>query len=84
MAVPFLNLLANLQERGGGVTVRVGGNSQEAAILVESIPDGNVLEKDKSDVSNPVFLPLSPTFPRPNRFHRHKLLLWYTLWSFCI
>ena len=52
--MPFLNLLANLQERGGGVTVRIGGNSQETAVLVPSIPDGSTLEKDKSDLYNPV------------------------------
>lgn len=52
--MPLLNLLANLQERGGRVTIRVGGNSQETAVLVPSIPDGSVLEKDKSNAYNPV------------------------------
>lgn len=63
MSVPFLNLLANLQERGGRVTVRVGGNSQETAILVPSIPDGSVLEKDKSNTYNPVWLLPPLSFP---------------------
>ncbi|KAF8154266.1 glycoside hydrolase family 79 protein [Crassisporium funariophilum] len=33
--VPWLNLMANLQERSGGVLVRLGGNTQEFAKLVE-------------------------------------------------
>lgn len=56
MSVPFLNLLANLQERAGRVTIRIGGNSQETAILVPSLADGNTLEKDKSNLYNPVWL----------------------------
>jgi hypothetical protein len=38
--VPFLNLLANLVQRGGNVNVRVGGNTQEQAELVDFIPNG--------------------------------------------
>lgn len=56
MAVPFLNLMANLQERGGRVTIRVGGNSQETAVMVTSIADGSILEKDKAHAYNPVRL----------------------------
>ncbi|EAU87916.1 hypothetical protein CC1G_01563 [Coprinopsis cinerea okayama7 len=33
--VPFLNLLANLEERAGSVVVRLGGNTQEYATYVE-------------------------------------------------
>ncbi|KAF5319596.1 hypothetical protein D9619_008683 [Psilocybe cf. subviscida] len=46
--VPFLNLLANLQERAGGVLIRIGGPSQETAAMVDSIPDGanTILSKD--------------------------------------
>ena len=54
LAVPFLNLLSNLQARAGRVVVRVGGNSQETAVLVPSLPDGLTLEKDKSRLYNPV------------------------------
>jgi hypothetical protein len=54
LQVPFLNLLANCKERGGRVHVRVGGNSQETAVLVDSLPDGKPLEKDKSRSYNPV------------------------------
>ncbi|KAF9036340.1 hypothetical protein BJ165DRAFT_1533176 [Panaeolus papilionaceus] len=34
LGVPFLNLLANLQERAGGVNIRIGGNTQEFAVMV--------------------------------------------------
>ncbi|KAJ2932239.1 hypothetical protein H1R20_g4863, partial [Candolleomyces eurysporus] len=40
--VPFLNLMANLQERAGGVLVRLGGNTQEFATMVE--PDDHRIE----------------------------------------
>jgi hypothetical protein len=54
LQVPFLNLMANLRQRGGSVKVRVGGNTQETATLVASTPDGAALEKDYGRVSNPV------------------------------
>ena len=46
--------MANIQQRAGAVTIRVGGNSQETAVLVSQIPNGHILEKDLSSVSNPV------------------------------
>ncbi|KAI0772364.1 hypothetical protein BD413DRAFT_612530 [Trametes elegans] len=46
--VPFLNLLANVAERAGRVRVRVGGNTQETATLVDSLRDNAIIEKDKS------------------------------------
>jgi hypothetical protein len=54
LQVPFLNLMANLQQRSGEVQIRVGGNTQDTAVLVASTPDGKILEKDTSGVSNPV------------------------------
>ncbi|KAJ7884870.1 hypothetical protein B0H13DRAFT_2536207 [Mycena leptocephala] len=50
--VPFLNLMANIQQRAGSVRVRVGGNSQESATLVpaSSIPDGKILQKHLTGV----------------------------------
>ncbi|KAH8979522.1 hypothetical protein EDB83DRAFT_2537237 [Lactarius deliciosus] len=53
LQVPFLNLMANLVERVGWVQVRVGGNSQENAELVESLPNGRMLAKDTNNTSNP-------------------------------
>ena len=43
-----------MAERAGSVHVRVGGNTQETAVLVDSLPDGAMIEKDKLDSSNPV------------------------------
>ncbi|KAJ7592650.1 glycoside hydrolase family 79 protein [Mycena floridula] len=55
--VPFLNLMANVIQRAGRVHVRVGGNTQETAVLVDSLPDGKVLEKDITQASNPTLTP---------------------------
>ncbi|KAJ7822355.1 hypothetical protein B0H13DRAFT_2291507 [Mycena leptocephala] len=51
--VPFLNLMANIQQRAGSVRVRVGGNSQESATPVPaaSIPDGKILQKNLTGVT---------------------------------
>ncbi|KAG1744607.1 glycoside hydrolase family 79 protein [Suillus paluster] len=57
LQVPFLNLMANLRQRGGSVKVRVGGNTQETATLVNSTPDGAALEKDYGSSSNPTATP---------------------------
>ncbi|KAF5386537.1 hypothetical protein D9757_005918 [Collybiopsis confluens] len=57
LQVPFLNLLATIQQRSGSVRVRVGGNSQDTASQVASLDDGKVLEKDLSGVTNPTQTP---------------------------
>ena len=57
LQVPFLNLLANLVERAGWVQVRVGGNSQESAELVSSLPNGTMLAKDTNTTSGPTSTP---------------------------
>jgi hypothetical protein len=54
LQVPFLNLMAILKQRGGEVHIRVGGNTQETATIVDSIPGGRVLTKAKGNSSNPV------------------------------
>jgi hypothetical protein len=46
--------MANLQQRTGRINVRVGGNTQEFATLVNRTADGRILEKDLQNVSNPV------------------------------
>ncbi|KAJ7114786.1 hypothetical protein C8R44DRAFT_740153 [Mycena epipterygia] len=43
--VHFLNLLANIAQRAGSVMIRVGGNTQESAKLVDTLDNGRVLEK---------------------------------------
>ena len=57
LQVPFLNLMANLVERAGWVQVRVGGNSQESAELVPSLPNGTMLAKDTNSTSGPTSTP---------------------------
>ncbi|KAF8970658.1 glycoside hydrolase family 79 protein [Flammula alnicola] len=57
LQVPFLNLMANIQQRTGRINVRVGGNTQETATLVESTPDGKILEKDLAGATNPTQTP---------------------------
>ncbi|KAH9061953.1 hypothetical protein EDB87DRAFT_1716698 [Lactarius vividus] len=52
LQVPFLNLMANLVERVGWVQIRVGGNSQENAELVENLPNGAMFAKDTNNTSN--------------------------------
>ncbi|KAJ7181191.1 glycoside hydrolase family 79 protein [Mycena filopes] len=49
--VPFLNLMANIQQRAGSVMVRVGGNTQESAHLVATLPDDRILQKNLSGVT---------------------------------
>ncbi|KAJ6627351.1 glycoside hydrolase family 79 protein [Mycena sp. CBHHK59/15] len=61
LQVPFLNLMSNLQARGGSVRIRVGGNTQETATMVSSLPDGKMLEKgsptdDPSQMCTPPLL----------------------------
>jgi hypothetical protein len=46
--------MGNIQQRAGKVVIRVGGNTQETAVLVDSTPDGRILEKDLTRISNPV------------------------------
>ena len=43
-----------IAEKAGAVNVRVGGNTQETAFVVDSLADGKMIEKDKEDASNPV------------------------------
>ncbi|KAJ7018597.1 glycoside hydrolase family 79 protein [Mycena alexandri] len=45
LQVPWLNLMSNMQARGGSVRVRIGGNTQETAALVWSLPDDKMMEK---------------------------------------
>jgi hypothetical protein len=49
--------MANIKERAGSVQVRVGGNTQESAELVQSLPNGTTLAKDTSNTFNPTGTP---------------------------
>ncbi len=52
--VPFLNLMANLQQCAGRVYIWVGGNTQETAVHVDSLPDGEMIQKDNMNTTNPM------------------------------
>ena len=54
--VPFLNLMQSLQDRAGRVDIRVGGNTQETATLVEGLSGARMVSKDVmlGEQSNPV------------------------------
>lgn len=54
LQVPFLNLMANIRDRAGAIHIRVGGNTQETATLVDSLPNNELLQKELSDLDNPV------------------------------
>ncbi|KAJ7757812.1 glycoside hydrolase family 79 protein [Mycena maculata] len=56
LQVPFLNLMSNLQARGGSVRVRIGGNTQETATMVPDLPDGKMMEKDNAP-NDPMYTP---------------------------
>ena len=43
-----------LAERAGQVVIRVGGNTQDYATLVDSTSDGKMIEKQSIDPNNPV------------------------------
>ncbi|RPD77295.1 hypothetical protein L226DRAFT_533296 [Lentinus tigrinus ALCF2SS1-7] len=58
IAVPFLNLLATVADRAGRVRIRVGGNTQETATLVDSLPSNEMIAKDKENASNPTDTPI--------------------------
>ncbi|KAI6155825.1 glycoside hydrolase family 79 protein [Pisolithus tinctorius] len=55
--VPFLNLMSNLRQRAGEVRIRVGGNTQETASLVDSLPNGDMALKEPSNLNDPTSTP---------------------------
>ncbi|KAJ6507834.1 glycoside hydrolase family 79 protein [Mycena vitilis] len=57
LQVPFLNLMSNLQARGGSVRVRVGGNTQDTATMFPSLPGNKMMTKESQDTANPTHTP---------------------------
>ncbi|KAI0739382.1 glycoside hydrolase family 79 protein [Daedaleopsis nitida] len=55
--VQFLNLMSIIAQKGGAVHVRVGGNTQEDAYLVDNLADGRVIEKAKDNAIGPTGTP---------------------------
>ncbi|KAJ6513514.1 hypothetical protein DFH09DRAFT_999118 [Mycena vulgaris] len=51
LQVAFLNLMANIQQRAGFVRIRVGGNTQEGAKLVDSLPDNRIIQKNMTGIT---------------------------------
>ena len=49
--------MATLASRSGEVHIRVGGNTQDYATLVDSLPEGNVIQKLSEDPNNPTATP---------------------------
>ncbi|CAK5262555.1 unnamed protein product [Mycena citricolor] len=58
LMVPFLNLMANVQARAGSVRIRVGGNTQDYAVLEPSLPSGKMLGKESQISTNPTKTPI--------------------------
>ncbi|KIL59997.1 glycoside hydrolase family 79 protein [Amanita muscaria Koide BX008] len=58
--VSFLNLMANLICRSGRVNIRVGGNTQETAVImmVQNTTSGKLLEKDYENTKGTTNSPL--------------------------
>ena len=46
--------MSTVAEKAGSVHVRVGGNTQEFAFMVDSLDGGNSVEKDKDAASGRV------------------------------
>lgn len=47
--------MANLQERSGGVIIRLGGNTQEFATMVPYIANGHTFSKEDSGSNQTVW-----------------------------
>ncbi|KAF4611688.1 hypothetical protein D9613_003767 [Agrocybe pediades] len=48
--VPFLNLMSNIVERAGEVMIRLGGNTQEFAVMVDELEDGRSIAKQNAAI----------------------------------
>lgn len=46
--------MAILRERAGEVLIRVGGNTQETAVLVDSLPGGVMMTKERGSTGDVV------------------------------
>ncbi|KAJ7634934.1 glycoside hydrolase family 79 protein [Roridomyces roridus] len=55
--VPLLNLLSNIAQRAGAIHIRIGGNTQELAYYVPTLPNDHAISKEKADSNNPTQTP---------------------------
>ena len=46
--------MANLAARAGGVPIRIGGNTQEFAVVVDNVPNGRTFGKEDSGTTQTV------------------------------
>jgi hypothetical protein len=46
--------MANIKQRAGSVHIRIGGNTQDTASMVASLPGGKAIAKEATNTSNPV------------------------------
>jgi len=46
--------MANLQERAGRVMIRIGGNTQDIAVLVDQLDNGRAIAKEKTGLTQMV------------------------------
>jgi len=77
LAPTFLNLIGNIAARAGGVPIRIGGNTQEYAVMLDRVPGedntGKVFGKENSGTTATVcvikclsFQNLNSLFPDEN------------------
>ena len=64
--------MSSLTQRGGRVNVRVGGNTQDYATLVPSLPNGKMIQKQNTGNTNPVGLILSSCLVKVLRCSHYK------------
>jgi len=56
--------MANLAARAGGVPIRIGGNTQEFAVMVDNLPNGRTFGKEDSGSTQTVrVISYSPSPP---------------------
>ena len=79
--------MANIVERVGWVQVRVGGNSQDTAELVGSLPNGTVIAKDLNNTSNPTGTPplvyTTDLLQMMENISKLTSVYWYLGWFLC-
>ncbi|TBU60016.1 hypothetical protein BD310DRAFT_976178 [Dichomitus squalens] len=59
--VPFLNLLATLADRANNVRIRVGGDTQEMASLVDGLPHNAMVANVNSAINGSINMGQTPT-----------------------
>ena len=66
--------MANLVARSGRVNIRVGGNTQETAVMVQNTTSGKLLEKDQTNTLGTVSLPFGCLLSIDESIRRNRQL----------